>query len=94
MYTVELYLRVRMACHVEGLSQREATSRFGVAREIVKKILRYSEPPGYRLCQPAPRPKLDPFTAVIERILADDRTVHRKQRHTLNRAGFAGGCLV
>mgnify|MGYP002527248447 CR=1 FL=1 len=47
MYTVELYLRVRMACHVEGLSQREAASRFGVARETVKKILRYSEPPGY-----------------------------------------------
>ena len=44
MYTVELYLRVRMACHVEGLSQREAASRFGVARETVKKILRYSEP--------------------------------------------------
>ena len=46
MYTVELDLRVRMACHVEGLSQREAASRFGVARETVKKILRYSEPPG------------------------------------------------
>ena len=102
MYTVELYLRVRMACHVEGLSQREAASRFGVARETVKKILRYSEPPGYRRCQPAPRPKLDPFTAIIERILADDRTVHRKQRHTSKRIfdrlrdeyGFNGSGLL
>ena len=24
MYTVDLYLRVRLACHVDGLSQREA----------------------------------------------------------------------
>ena len=102
MYTVELYLRVRMACHVEGLSQREAASRFGVARETVKKILRYSEPPGYRRRHPVPRPKLDPFTAIIERILADDRTVHRKQRHTSKRIfdrlrdeyGFTGGYTI
>ena len=40
MYTVDLYLRVRLACHVDGLSQREAASRFGVARETVKKMLR------------------------------------------------------
>ena len=31
MYTVDLYLRVRLACHVDGLSQREAASRFGIA---------------------------------------------------------------
>ena len=35
MYTVDLYLRVRLACHVDGLSQREAASRFGIARETV-----------------------------------------------------------
>ena len=102
MYTVELYLRVRLACHVDGLSQREAASRFGIARETVKKMLRHSEPPGYRRRQPAPRPKLDPFTAIIDRILADDRTVHRKQRHTSKRIfdrlrdeyGFTGGYTI
>ena len=47
MYTVDLYLRVRLACHVDGLSQREAASRFGIARETVRKMLRHSEPPGY-----------------------------------------------
>ena len=46
MYTVDLYLRVRLACHVDGLSQREAASRFGIARETVRKMLRHSEPPG------------------------------------------------
>ena len=45
---MDLYLRVRLACHVDGLSQREAASRFGIARETVRKMLRHSEPPGYR----------------------------------------------
>ena len=85
MYTVDLYLRVRLACHVGGLSQREAASRFGIARETVRKMLRHSEPPGYRRRQPPKRPKLAPFTDIIDRILEEDRTVHRKQHHTAKR---------
>ena len=85
MYTVDLYLRVRLACHVDGLSQREAASRFGIARETVRKMLRHSEPPGYRRRQPPERPKLAPFTDIIDRILEEDRTVHRKQHHTAKR---------
>ena len=72
MYTVELYLRVRLACHVEELSQREVARRFGVARSTVRKMLRHAEPPGYRLRQPVKRPKLDPFTAIIDGILESD----------------------
>ncbi len=98
MYTVDLYLRVRLACHVDGLSQREAASRFGMARETVRKMLGHSEPPGYRRRQPPKRPKLDPFRDIIDRILEEDRTVHCKQRHTAKRIferlrdehGFAG----
>ena len=85
MYTVDLYLRVRLACHVDGLSQREAASRFGIARATVRKMLRHSEPPGYRRRQPPKRPKLAPFTDIIDRILEEDRTVHRKQHHTAKR---------
>ena len=85
MYTVDLYLRVRLACHVDGLSQREAASRFGIARETVRKMLRHSEPPGYRRRQPPKRPKLAPFTDIIDRILEENRTVHRKQHHTAKR---------
>ena len=48
-------------------------------------MLRHSEPPGYRRRQPPKRPKLDPFTDIIDRILEEDRTVHRKQRHTAKR---------
>ena len=82
---MDLYLRVRLACHVDGLSQREAASRFGIARETVRKMLRHSEPPGYRRRQPPKRPKLAPFTDIIDRILEEDRPVHRKQHHTAKR---------
>jgi predicted DNA-binding protein (UPF0251 family) len=36
MYSVDLYCRVRLACHLQGLSQREAALRFGISRETVK----------------------------------------------------------
>ena len=37
MRTVELYAAVRRAVSVEGLSQREAARRFGLARTTVTK---------------------------------------------------------
>ena len=48
-------------------------------------MLRHSEPPGYRRRQPPNGPKLAPFTDIIDRILEEDRTVHRKQHHTAKR---------
>ena len=39
MYGVELYARVRRACHVERMSIREASRMFGVARRTVAKML-------------------------------------------------------
>ena len=48
VYTVELYARVRRAVHVEGMSEREAARQFGIARSTVRKMLKYSIPPGYR----------------------------------------------
>ena len=48
-------------------------------------MLRHSEPPGYRRRQPPKRPKLAPFTDIIDRILEEDRPVHRKQHHTAKR---------
>ncbi len=74
MYRVDLYRRVRLACHHEGLSRREAARRFGIDRKTVSKMLAFSVPPGYRRSGPPRRPKLDPFTGIIDRILEDDRT--------------------
>ena len=48
MYSVELYSRVRRACHVDGMSERAAAGHFGIDRKTVSKILKHAVPPGYR----------------------------------------------
>ena len=46
MKAVDLYARVRRACHVEGMSQRQAARAFGIDPKTVAKMLRFSVPPG------------------------------------------------
>ncbi len=102
MKPVELYARVRHACHVEGLSQREAARRFGIDPKTVAKMLRHAVPPGYRRTKPPPRPRLDGFTPIIDQILEADRAAPPKQRHTAKRIydrlraehGFTGGYTI
>ncbi len=99
MKAVDLYARVRRACHVDGMSQRRAARMFGIDPKTVSKMLRFAVPPGYRRSKPPVRPKLDGFTGVIDRILEEDQGRPRKQRHTARRIferlkaehGFAGG---
>ena len=99
MYKVDVYLRVRRAVMVDGMSMREAARVFGLHRDTVRKMLAYSVPPGYRRQTPPKRPKLEPFTGVIDRILEDDLRRPRKQRHMAKRIferlrdeyGFDGG---
>ena len=85
MYRVDVYLRVRRAVMVEGVSIREAARVFGLHRDTVRKMLAYSMPPGYRRQSPPRKPKLEPFTGVIGRILEEDLRVPKKQRHTAKR---------
>ena len=85
MYEVDVYLRVRRAVMVEGMSIREAARVFGLHRDTVRKMLAYSVPPGYQRQTPPRKPKLEPFTGVIGRILEDDHGRPRKQRHTAKR---------
>ena len=84
---MELYAEVRRSVYVEGLSERAAARRFGLARETVRKMLRYRLPPGYRRAQPIRRPKLDAFTGIIDQILREDQPRPKKQRHTAKRIG-------
>ena len=69
----------------DGMSIREASRVFGLHRDTVRKMLVFSVPPGYLRQSPPKRPKLEPFTAVIDRILEDDLGRPRKQRHTAKR---------
>jgi transposase len=85
MYSVELYGRVRRAVLVQGKSERAVAQEFGIARETVRKMLRYSVPPGYRREQPVKRPKLGPWLGVIDAILEEDKSNPVKQRHTAKR---------
>ena len=102
MYLVDVYLRIRRAVMLEGMSIREASRVFGLHRDTVRKMLAYSVPPGYRRQTPPRRPKLDPFTGVIGGILNDDLRVPRKQRRTAKRIferirdeyGFDGGYTI
>jgi hypothetical protein len=102
MYRVDLYGRVRRACHVEGVSIREAARVFGLHRDTVRKMLMYSLPPGRRRSSPAARSRLGPYTSVIDRILEDDEARPTRQRHTAKRIlerlrdehGFTGGYTI
>ena len=101
IHTVELYRKVRLACR-EGMSERAAAKHFGVSRESVRKMLRFSVPPGYRRTAAVRRPKLEGFTALIEQWLEEDRSRLRKQRHTAKRIfdrlrteyGFVGSYTI
>ena len=101
MHAVDLYRKVRLACR-DGMSERAAARYFGIARESVRKMLRFSVPPGYRRTAPIRRPKLDGFTDLIEQWLSEDRTRPRKQRHTAKRVfdrlrdeyGFRGSYTI
>ena len=102
MKVVELYGRVRYAVQIEGLSRREAARQFGIDPRTVAKMLAFSVPPGYRRSRPPARPKLDPFTGIIDGILAADEGRPRKQRHTSKRIferlrdehGYSGGITI
>jgi transposase len=102
MKRVALYVRVRHAVRIEGLSERAAARRFGIDPRTVSKMLKFSVPPGYRRSRPPVRPKLDPFVAIIDRILEEDKSRPKKQQHTSKRLferlrdeyGFTGGVTI
>lgn len=96
---MDIYGRIRRAVLVDGRSQRAVAREFGISRDSVRKMLRYSVPPGYQRQQSIKRPRLDPWLGVIEAILAEDKTRPVKQRHTAKllferlqeEHGFCGG---
>lgn len=82
---MDMYVKVRRFCFVEGNSSRHAARVFGLSRATVRKILTYPEPPGYRRDKPIHRPVLGPFTGFIEAILEDDKLRPKKQRRKARR---------
>jgi len=102
MFVVEVYAAVRRFVFVDGNSRREAARVFGLSRETVTKMCRFSLPPGYTRTMPIVKPKLGALLPVIDAILEADRSAPVKQRHTAKRIferlrdeqDFAGGYTV
>ena len=102
MFGVDNYAAVRRFVFIDGHSRREAARVFGLSRETVLKMCRFSLPPGYTRTVPVAKPKLGGLLAVIDTILDADRIAPVKQRHTAKRIfdrlrdehGFAGGYTV
>src|SRR6476619_3038541 len=102
MKGLDLYLKVRHAVRIEGLSERAAARRFGIDPRTVNKMMKFSVLPGSVRKKTPRKPKLDPFIPVIEGILGDDKSRPRKQQHTAKRIferlrdehGFAGGITI
>jgi len=102
MFAVEVYAAVRRFVFVDGHSRREAARVFGLSRDTITKMCRFSLPPGYTRTMPVVKPKLGGLLPAIEAILEADRTAPVKQRHTAKRIferlrdehGFTGGYTV
>ena len=82
---MEVYARVRRAVQMDGMSVRQAAREFGLSRKTIRKMLAFSAPPGYQRKKPVKRPKLGPLLGVIDKILQDDESQPKKQRHTAKR---------
>lgn len=102
MYPVGLYRQVRQAYYVQNKSIRGISRTHGLHRDTIRKMLLYSIPPGYQRSKPIRKPKLDPFTGIIDSYLKDDKNQPRKQRHTAKRIferirdehGYEGGYTI
>ena len=96
---MEQWTDIRQRVLVGGESKRSILRETGMHWRTLEKILKHSEPPGYRQAKPRKRPLIGPFEGWIERVLKEDLQIHKKQRHTAKRIwkrlqdekGFTGG---
>lgn len=66
MYTgMEWWTRIRLEVWRGEESKREVLRDERIHWETLKKILEHSEPPGYRLKEPRPKPKIGPSLIVL-----------------------------
>ena len=81
MLTVDDYAKIRLA-HRDGMSIREIARAFHHSRPKVREVLAQPQPKTYTRRKPPPAPRLGPFHAIIDSILAADEDAPPKQRHT------------
>ena len=77
--------RIRLQVLREETSKREVLRRERIHWNTSQKILEYPEPPGYRIKQARPKPKIGPYLEDIAQIIENDKDFPKKQRHTAKR---------
>ena len=86
MYTdMEWWKKIRLEVLRGETSKREILRRERIHWKTLKKILSYSEPPGYQMKTDRPKPKIGPYIERIEEIIKKDKAIQKKQRHTAKR---------
>src|SRR5512135_3482353 len=82
---MDWWTKIRLNVSRGEKSKREVLREEGIHWETLKKILKYSEPPGYRLKEVRPKPKIGGYLERIAQIIEQDKSMPKKQRHTAKR---------
>jgi len=82
---MDWWTKIRLEVLRGERTKREILRREGIHWETLKKILGHSEPPGYRLKEPRPKPKIGTYLERIAQIIEEDKALPKKQRHTAKR---------
>ena len=97
MLTVKDWEQIRRAHFIKGKSIREISRETGRARRTIKRMLEAAEPPKYKKRRPRQGTKLGPYKEQIQMLLAQNKTLPRKQRWTspmiykeIQKAGYQG----
>lgn len=97
MLKVEQIEQIRRAYYIDKKSMRQIAQEFRHSRETVRKAVESAEPRPYTLSQGRPAPKLGPYKAQIEELVAENERLPAKQRYTwkkiyqaIQKAGYQG----
>jgi transposase len=82
MIKVSKIEQIRRAYYLEGKSMRQIEREYHHAYKTIKKALGSAAAGSYTLKEPRDAPVLGPYKARIEELLAENKTLPRKQRRT------------
>jgi transposase len=82
MITVIEREKIRRAYYIEGKSMRQIAQELGHGYWTIRKALASAEAEVYTLPKPKAAPVLGPYKGVIDKLLAEEAKLPRKQRYT------------
>jgi transposase len=98
---MDQWIKLRRKIRNEEVSLRQLERDTGIHRQTLRKIRDNSQPPGYQRTRTVLKSKMGPYFDRIKDIIASDRQMPRKQRHTAKRIweilqteGFTGGYTI